>query len=498
MADLMDLKVAMRAPLPSKYMMSISGSSVDGDAKSFDVINPATGESFAKCPSASKEQLDAAAAAAARALITWGSMPETTRKHYLAQVQEALSDVKTVHLLAKVLCLEQGKPMQAALEEVLGCPFWVEAFSAFSVPEPKVVQEDETTRAEVHHRPVGVVCAITPWNFPLGLAQWKILPALVAGCTVVLKPSPYTPLSTLLLGQIYNSILPPGVVNVVTGGNDLGQWMTTHPTFAKVSFTGSTATGKKIREVCAGSLKRLTLELGGNDAAIVLPGTNAKDVAPGLFGCSMANSGQVCAAIKRVYVHEDDHDALVKEMTALAREAKFGPGMEDGVMFGPLCNKMQFDKVSSMVEDARLNGAVINSGGERVGSKGFVYAPTIISGVDESFRIVSEEQFGPAIPICKYSTVEEAVHRANNTTFGLGGSVWGADTSAASAVAAQLQCGTAWVNQHIVLSQFTPFGGFKESGLGRELGADTALLPFLECQTLNVATQASAPWASKL
>lgn len=499
MAAPVDYAAINSIPLPEKFQLAINGKLVDGAGKPFGVANPSDGNDIAvRCPSASNEQLDEAAAAASEALPVWRDLGEAKRKELLLAVCAKMMEPATFGLLSKVLAMEQGKPLSAgktegqmgAVEEIGASAIWIQALCAsLSVPAPKLVQEDDKVKVEVHMRPVGVVAAITPWNFPVLLAQWKIIPALIAGCTVVLKPSPFTPLATLLLGKIYSEILPAGVVNIISGGNELGAMMTNHPAFNKVSFTGSIATGKKIRQVCAGTLKRLTLELGGNDPAIILPGTDIKAIAPKIFGGAFANSGQVCSAIKRIYVSEADHDEFVKEFVALAKEAKFGDAFEEGAQYGPLCCKMQLDKVSAMVEDAKKKGATIEIGGKATG-KGFFYEPTVITGADESFAIVSEEQFGPAVPIIKYKDVGDAIKRANDSRFGLGGSVWGNDLDEANKQAATLQCGTAWVNQHLNLAPTAPFGGFKESGLGRENGPD-GLAPFLECQVVNVAKGAS-------
>ena len=482
------LKAAMDAiPLPQEFFACINGALVPGACAPVPVMNPATGDLVAHSPSCSAEQLDLAAKAARKALTPWNALGQDKRKELMLQVSKKISSPSNMLLLGKVLCLEQGKKMQDAVMEVLGCISWIHGTNNFSVPAPEVLEENNKMRIEQRMQPVGVVGAITPWNYPLLLAMWKIAPAMVAGCTMVLKPSPYTPLATCLMAQVINSVLPPGVFNVVAGGNDLGQWMTAHEGFDKISFTGSIATGKAIQKSAAGTLKRLTLELGGNDAAIVMPGTDTKQIAAKLFDGAFGNSGQVCAAIKRVYIHEDDHDELVKNLVDQVEKTNFGNGMNPNTTHGPLNNKMQLDIVSKYVEDARSRGATIVTGGKQIGNQnGFIYAPTLITNVDHTFAIVREEQFGPALPIIKYKTLEDALAQANDSNVGLGGSVWGHDTKAASEVASALQSGTAWVNQHKVMTPNTPFGGFKQSGIGRENGLG-GLLNFLEPQTFNVA-----------
>jgi len=488
--------VVAKIPLPAQYFNYIDGKAVHGGLPTIAVDNPATGEVFAQAPSASSAQLDDAVTAARNALTGWTLIGEGARKKYMMKVAAELMKPEIFLLLGKVLCMEQGKPLASAVGEVLGAAKWIQATNTYSVPPPETVLEDKKMKVVQHMRPVGVVAAICPWNYPVLLAMWKIAPAMVCGCTMVLKPSPSTPLATTLLGKILADVLPRGVVNTLAGGNELGQWMTTHAGFDKISFTGSVPTGKAIQKSAAGTLKRLTLELGGNDAAIVMPGTDVDAIAPQLFEGAFGNSGQVCAAIKRLYVHDDDHDALVAAMKKEAAKTNTGNGMSARTTHGPLANAMQLSIVEKLVDDAKKRGATIETGGHRVGpAAGYAYAPTLITNVDDSFNIVSQEQFGPALPILKYSDVNDAVNRANDCSVGLGGSVWGNDADAAAVVAAVLQSGTAWVNSHKVMHPAAPFGGFKQSGIGRENG-QSGLLAFLEAQTFNVAK--NAKWTAKL
>jgi acyl-CoA reductase-like NAD-dependent aldehyde dehydrogenase len=339
----------------------------------------------------------------------------------------------------------------------------------------EVYKDTETERIETHRRPIGVVACITPWNFPVFCSVQKWAPALLLGNTVVVKPSPRTPLSMLAIAEILKDVFPPGVFNVVTGedsqdGFSLSKFLTAHPAVRKVSFTGSIGTGKAIYGSVASDMKRVTLECGGNDPAIVRADADIAAAAKGIFGSAMANTGQLCCAAKRVFVHESIMDQFTEEFTKQAATAKFDDGFADGVTHGPIQNKMQFDRVSELVEDAKVNGANILTGGAATeGTPGYFYPPTVITGVKEGVRIVDEEQFGPVVPIMSYKTEEEALERANNCMFGLGASVWGTDAAAANAMAAQVQAGTVWVNQHSDLTG-APFGGMKWSGIGRELG----------------------------
>jgi acyl-CoA reductase-like NAD-dependent aldehyde dehydrogenase len=293
-------------------------------------------------------------------------------------------------------------------------------------------------------------------------------------------------LSTLRLGEILRDVLPPGVVNVVSGGDALGAWITELPVVRKVSFTGSVATGKRVAAACAPDLKRVTLELGGNDAAIVLPDADPAAIADKLFWGAFENSGQICSAIKRVYVHEDAFVGLRDALTERAKAVKMGDGFEEGVELGPINNEPQVLRVAELVDDAVRAGAKITTGGARRAGGGYFYEPTIVTDVAEGVRLVDEEQFGPALPLLTYRDVDDAVERANATSFGLSGSVWSPDVARATEVAGQLVCGTAWVNKHVDIVPHAPFGGAKWSGIGVENGP-WGLLGFTELQTVNVA-----------
>jgi acyl-CoA reductase-like NAD-dependent aldehyde dehydrogenase len=293
---------------------------------------------------------------------------------------------------------------------------------------------------------------------------------LLAGNTLVLKPSPFTPLATLKMGELLNQVLPPGVLNVISGGDELGKWMTSHPVPRKVSFTGSVATGKHVAASAAPDLKRVTLELGGNDPAMVLDDVDPVEVADKLFAGAFGNTGQICSAIKRVYVPEGMQDAIVERLAEKANAAKVGDGFEEGVEYGPINNKPQFDRVKELVAEAIDKGANVAAGGKAMDRPGYFFEPTILSGVSEGVRIVDEEQFGPALPVMTYRHESEALDRANATTFGLSGSVWSSDPDRAAAVADKIEAGTVWVNTHLALAPHQPFGGFKWSGLGVENG----------------------------
>jgi len=461
------------------YVMTIDGQAVPAE-QTFGVINPATGEVFAQAPECTREQLDAALESAHKAQLSWKT-DAAARAEALLAAADAVDAAASE--LGPLLTAEQGKPVAQAIGEAKGVALWLRHFAKLDLPR-EVIQDDERVFAEVVRRPVGVVAAITPWNFPLSMAAWKFAPALRAGNTVVVKPSPYTPLATLRLGEVLRDVLPPGVLNIVSGGDELGGWMTSHPLVRKISFTGSVATGKKVAAAAAPDLKRITLELGGNDPAIVLDDVEVEEVAAKLFHSAFRNSGQVCIAVKRVYVPERLHDDLVDALSAKARAAKVDDGMAEGTDLGPINNKPQFERVSELVSDALRNGATAVAGGGPLDRPGYFFAPTVLTGVSDGTRIVDEEQFGPALPVIPYRDVDDALARANATTFGLGGSVWSADPDRAADVAERLETGTAWVNTHAALAPHQPFGGAKWSGIGVENGS-WGLLGYTEIQVVH-------------
>ena len=465
----------------SDFTMTINGKSVPGEA-TFGVINPASGKVFAQAPECTRAQLDAAMDAASKAFPAWRGDVARRRKA-LVDCAEAVK--ARIGELAPILTQEQGKPVARATEELFGTAVWFQYTASLEIPV-EVLQDDANVRVEIRRRPYGVVGAITPWNFPVMLAAWKIAPALLAGNTIVLKPSPFTPLSTLKLGEILRDALPPGVINIVSGNDQLGAWITGHPAVRKISFTGSVATGKKVAMAAAPDLKRITLELGGNDAAIVLDDADPKKVAEKLFWGAFTNTGQVCSAIKRLYVHERVYQPVLDELAAVAKSVKVGDGLQPDSQLGPLNNKMQFDRVNELVEDAKKHGARFVTGGAPLPGGGYFIPPTLVTGIAEGTRLVDEEQFGPALPIMPYRDVEDAVARANGTMYGLSGSVWSSNSERAAEVAGRLDCGTAWVNQHLAVIPNAPFGGAKWSGIGVENGP-WGLLGFTELQTVNIS-----------
>jgi len=470
----------------TEYTLTIDGKAVAG-AGTFDVVNPATGEAFAQAPDCSAEQLDLAVDAARRAFPAWAATPFDARRKALFALADAI--VANADELMRLLTREQGKPHAEARGDVLGGSAWLKAAAGLELPE--TVNEDTADRRSItRHVPIGVVGAIAPWNFPILLATWKLMPALLAGNTVVLKPSPFTPLTTLRIGELARETLPPGVLNVISGGDDLGPWMTAHPGINKISFTGSTQTGRKVMASAAANLKRVTLELGGNDAAIVLPDVDVEKVAEQLFWAAFGNAGQICIASKRMYVHKDVYDPLKKALVDYAATVKMGDGSEQGVRLGPIQNKLQYQRVLDLIADAKANGYTFLVGGETSTAPGYFVPVTIIDNPPESSRIVQEEQFGPILPLIKVDSVDEAVERANASDYGLGGSVWSGDAEKALAVGQRLETGNVWINETRHLSPMASFAGHKQSGVGVENGID-GLLEYTNAQTIVVKKSAA-------
>ncbi len=447
------------------YRMLIDGALVDATATD-DVINPATAEPFEKCPRATAEQVDQAVAAAVRAFPAWRK-DEAARRRVLNECATAMQARATD--LGTLLSQEQGKSLEQAIGEVFGASMWFAGYAAMDTA-PEILQDDDDKRIQVIRKPLGAVAAITPWNYPIILLIFKLAPALLAGNTVVAKPSPFTPLSTLLLGEILKDIVPAGVLNMVTGGAHVGAALTEHPDIRKISFTGGIPTGKRVMESAASDLKRVTLELGGNDPAIVLEDANPADVAEGIFWAAFQNSGQLCMAIKRLYVPENLHDPLVEALAEQCRSVKVGGGLEEGTQLGPLNNKAQFDTVRRMVDDAVKDGASVAVGGEPLSRPGYFYPPTLVTKARGGMELVDEEQFGTALPVIRYRNLDDAVRQANDSHYGLSASVWTSDVARGEAIAREIDAGTTWVNQHFDVNPLAPMGGFRWSGIGRENG----------------------------
>ena len=471
--------------MTQKFNMTIGGETVAADSYA-EIRNPAnTDEVVGQAPVGTKEHLDKAIAAARKAFESWRHSSEEERAEACQAIAKVVTD--NAEELAVLLTKEQGKPLGGLGSnfELGGCSGWAGFTASLSLPD-KVLEDNDDKKVVMKREPLGVVGSITPWNWPLMIAIWHIVPGIRTGNTVVIKPSPFTPLSTLRMVELMNTVLPAGLVNVVSGGDELGAELTNHKGIDKIVFTGSIATGKKVMASAANSVTPVTLELGGNDPGILLPGSDPSQFVEGLFFGSMINSGQTCGALKHLYVHEDDLDAVSGALVEFSKNIPMGDGMEESSMLGPLQNKRQFDRVVELVEDAKANGGKALIGGEAPGGSNYFYPVTFVTGVSDGVRLVDEEQFGPVLPIITYTDLDDAIARANGTDFGLDASVWGSDREETARVAAQLEAGTVYENKHAEIAPNIPFGGIKCSGLGVEFGEE-GLAAYTSIKVINAA-----------
>lgn len=454
------------------YRMLIDGRLVQA-AKHIDVLNPATERVIAQAPDASIDDLDKAVAAARTAFPRWAATPIEERRLVLQWVADAIET--NVAQLKRLLTAEQGKPLADAEAEILRAAEWLRGVCGLDLPV-RVNADSSDRHSETRRMPLGVVGAITPWNFPVLLVAFKIGPALLAGNTVVLKPSPFTPLTTLRIGELIAEHLPPGVLNIVSGGDMVGPWITAHPGIDKISFTGSSQTGRRVMQSASGTLKRLTLELGGNDPAIVLPDADVDAIVEPLFWSAFRNTGQVCIATKRLYIHKDVYGPMCDAMVAYAQTVRVGDGADPQTRLGPLNNAQQHSRVLGLVEEARGNGLSFLTGGNNAPTgPGYFVPVTLLDRPPEDCQIVQTEQFGPVLPLLEYSDLDDVLKRANATHYGLGASVWGADEDQAMDVALGIVSGTVWLNQIGHHLPTEAFGGVKQSGLGIESGLEGLL-----------------------
>jgi acyl-CoA reductase-like NAD-dependent aldehyde dehydrogenase len=440
----------------------------------FRVTNPSTLDFAGEAPEAGLQHLEQAIQAAADAFPAWSALSDAERQDYCNRVADKLEQHHEE--LAQILTTEQGKPMGGigSMFEIGGAIAWARYNAALEVPV-EVLQDDENGRIEMHRKPMGVVGSITPWNWPVMIAIWHIIPAIRTGNTVVNKPSPFTPLSTLRMIELINEVLPAGVVNSISGGNEIGAAMSSHPNISKIVFTGSTPTGQKIMGSAADTLKRLTLELGGNDAGIVLADCDPAAIAPGLFWSAFINNGQTCAALKRLYVHDSIYDQVCEELVKFASSVKVGDGFVEGNELGPIQNRMQFDKVNHLVRQSLAGGGKVLLGGPVDNTNTLFFPITLIATDNVNDPLINEEQFGPALPIIPFSDIDAVIAAANNNRNGLGGSIWTNDKPQFCQLAGRLECGSVWHNKHGAIQPNVPFGGVKFSGLGVEFGKEGLL-----------------------
>lgn len=467
------------------FEMLINGQLVAG-SRTLDVVDPSTGDVFDTCGCASREEIEGAVTAAAAAFPAWSTTSRDERRSVLIKMAEAIEE--NLESIARTLTSEQGKPVTDAQAEVGGAAYFLRYYAGLEIPI-ETIEDSETRRIELHRRPLGVVAAIVPWNFPVLTAVNKVGAALLTGNTVVVKPAATTPLATLQIAALWKDIVPAGAVNIVTDKNDLGDVLTSHPLVRKVSFTGSTSTGMKVMASGSDTLKRMTLELGGNDSGIVLDDCDPDTVSQQLFDSAFMNNGQVCIALKRLYVHDSQYDAICSKLAEIANAAIVGPGSQQGTQLGPVQNRVQFEKLKTLIEETRTEGTII-AGGDSPDGPGYFINPTIVRDIPDNARLVTDEQFGPVLPVMRFSDVDDVVARANDSSFGLGNSVWSSDSEKAGKVAARLDSGTVWINKHGDIGPDTPFAGAKMSGVGIEMGMH-GLLEFTQAKVMNFAKAGS-------
>ncbi len=446
-----------------------------------DVINPANERVICQVPFATSTDAIQAIAAAKAAYPQWSNVSLEVRKNVLLNIADIIE--QNSQELRQLITLEQGKPLAGSDMELMMSATVLRYFASLKLA-PEVIRNDDSQRVELHRRPLGIVAAIIPWNFPVLMAVYKLAPALLAGNTLVIKPSPTTPLATLRLGELLQSVVPAGVINVLADRGDIGPLLSQSTDVAKISFTGSTQTGRQVMASSAHNLKRLTLELGGNDAAIVLDDVNVEQVAEQIFDMAFINSGQVCMSIKRIYVQEGVYDAMCAALAKRVADSVTGDGMDPATQFGPVQNRKQFDDIRNVLSLVPQYGRILAGG--KIRTPGFFIEPTLVCDTDETSPIANEEIFGPVRSIMKFNTIDEAVSRANNSQYGLGGSVWSSDVEKAAAIAGRLECGISWVNQHFAMAPDVPFGGVKQSGMGVEF-SEHGLDEYTSIQSLVVA-----------
>lgn len=460
--------------------MTIDGRAVRTPA-TLEVVNPATGELAGVSPLCTPEQLDAAFAAASAAFPGWSQAAPETREQALLAAAEAIAD--HADEIGLILAAELGRPLAETVGEAGVLATYLRHYAPMRLPEATIARDD-LREVRVVRRPIGVVAALTPWNGPLGTLAMKIAPALSAGNTVVVKPSPLAPLSTLRSGEVLADVLPKGVLNIVAGDDALGPLTSRHSVARMVTFSGSIGVGKQIATSSGEDLKRIVLELGGNDAAVVLDDVDVPAVARSMFRAAFGACGQACVALKRVYAVPAVYDALVESLADCARAARVGDPLDPATQIGPLATAAFRDRIDTLVREAVEQGARVVTGGRVIDGPGYYYEPTILADAQDGMRVVDEEQFGPVLPIVRCADAADGLRRANDSEYGLSASVWSGDRTRARAIADELEAGTVWINTHRMnIGPTQPIAGWKWSGAGVENGS-WGLESFTDLQTV--------------
>ncbi|KAH6680672.1 putative aldehyde dehydrogenase [Halenospora varia] len=474
--------ISRTAPLTWDNYYNVINGKLETTQETRCSINPATEENNSPVPVSTKGDVDRAMEAAQAAFKIWSKVPYTERRKALLEFADAIEGEKEG--FSELLVREQGKPIHWARFEMDFAVKWIRSTANLDLPEE--VTEDGNRTIVIRYVPLGVAIGIVPWNYPILLACGKIAASVLTGNPILIKPSPFTPAGALKFVELAQRFFPPGVVQALSGNDNLGIWLAEHPIPAKISFTGSTATGKKVMGSAAKTLKRVTLELGGNDPAIICDDVDIEAVAAEIATFAFLNSGQICLAIKRIFVHEKIIDQFRDAMVKHTKSLKFGEGHEEGVFLGPVQNSMQYERVKGFFSEIESEGMKVAVGGTNPTGKGYFITPTIIDRPAETSRIVAEEPFGPIVPLLSFSTDQEAIDKANNSLYGLGGSVWSKDVDRANNIAKQIEAGTVWVNAHFAMEPHIPFGGHKNSGMGVEQGV-SGLKSYCNSQTLYLA-----------
>ncbi|MFZ5969303.1 MAG: NAD-dependent succinate-semialdehyde dehydrogenase [Bacillota bacterium] len=462
------------------------------DGEKIQVINPANGDLLGWVPKAGEREAKDAVEAAYQAFGEWSAMPVNERSRLLRRWYELIIEEKEE--IAKAMTLEQGKPLQEALGEVLYAASFVEWYAeeAKRVYGEMVPSWKENKRIMVLRQPVGVVAAITPWNFPAAMVTRKLAPVLAAGCTVILKPATQTPITAVKLFELLDKAgFPKGAANLLTGSaSEIGKVMMEDIRVRKITFTGSTEVGKTLMRQSADTVKRLSLELGGHAPFIVFDDADLDKAVDGALASKFRNCGQVCIASNRFYVQDSIKEAFIEKVKERLKHLRIGSGLEEGIHIGPVIDKKGYEKIEAHVQDAVGKGAVVEYGGKgchkvQAEDAGYFYEPTLLSGITEDMEIMKEETFGPVIPVITFKTEEEAVKAANNTNYGLAAYLFTESLSRGIRVSERLEYGIVGLNDGAPSTAQAPFGGFKESGLGRE-GGYYGMEPFLEIKFISM------------